>query len=322
VIFVARLTPRHRLQDTRAVPALGNQFIEIALGLALIFLVLSLVCSLVQELISTGLQWRAKFLERGLRQMLPPAATGAPTGNDVLDKVLDSPFVTEKLKSGRILGRHLRVPAYLPSSTFSRAVTGLLDDSLTVPEDIPQPAREKLEILAREAQGNVDRFRKGVEEWFDATMTRVSAWYKRRARIVLFFVGLVVAGITNANLINVTDRLWRDDAVRAAVVAQAQRVAQAEDLDTLKTNTKAAFENTGDVLASVKQFDLPLWWNDANGHPGDLALHPRPGQDSALGWALGILLTAAGLSFGASFWFNVLSRLAQLRGDQSAPARQ
>jgi hypothetical protein len=259
--------------------------------------------------------------------MLPPAggtaAAGAPAEGDVLRQVLDSPFVTEKLKSGRILGRKLKVPPYLPSSTFSRAVLGVMEEgSLTVPEDVPEPVREKLEILAREAQGDVGRFRKGVEEWFDATMTRVSAWYKRRARIVLFFVGLVVAGITNANLINVTDRLWRDDAVRAAVVAQAQRAAQAQDIGELTKDTKTAFESTGDVLASVKQFDLPLWWNDANGHPGDLAFDPKPGQHSLLGWAIGILLTAAGLSFGASFWFNVLSRLAQLRGDQSAPARQ
>jgi hypothetical protein len=41
-------------------------FVDIAIGLILMYLVLSLVCTTVNELIATGLKWRAKDLEKTL----------------------------------------------------------------------------------------------------------------------------------------------------------------------------------------------------------------------------------------------------------------
>jgi hypothetical protein len=42
--------------------------------------------------------------------------------------------------------------------------------------------------------------------------------------------------------------------------------------------------------------------------PGD----PR-GDDSTVGWLVGVLLTGLALSFGAPFWFDALSKLSRLR---------
>src|SRR5688572_23116196 len=137
----------------------SNQVIDVALGLTLIFLVLSLVCSLVQELMATALSWRARFLERGLANMLRDGDTtveqGSDGAKDFMDRVLESPFIGEKLNQNRILGRDLNVPAYLPSATFSRAVLEALGGSLNIPEGVPQPVRQKLETLALEADQDI-----------------------------------------------------------------------------------------------------------------------------------------------------------------------
>ena len=287
---------------------LGSHILGVALGLALIFLVLSLVCSLAQELLAVALSWRAKFLEKGLRNMLDREGVG------LTDSVLASPFVQEKLKPGRVLGNKLQVPAYLPSVSFARAVVERLHLPLELPQETPEPIRRKLEALAEEAGGDVNRFRTSLEEWFDANMDRVSAWYKRRARIVLFCVGVPVAALANADLTEVTTRLWSDDAVRVAVVAQAERVAQAQSPDELRAQTRKDIEASGDVLAGVKQLDLPLGWNDANGRLDKMSFSPKKGEESWFGWLVGILLTGFALSFGAPFWFNLLSRLARFRG--------
>jgi hypothetical protein len=140
---------------------------------------------------------------------------------------------------------------------------------------------------------------------------------------VLFIVGFVLAGFANADLVDVTNRLWRDDAVRAALVAQAERAAATPGgVGKLTEQTRKEYERTGDILGSIKQFNLPVWWNEANGRPSDLALAPKKGEESAAAWLLGVLLTAFALSFGAPFWFNVLSRLARFRGGGATASRE
>jgi hypothetical protein len=269
----------------------------------------------VQELLSVVLSWRARFLEKGLRTMFDREGAG------LTDSVLGSPFIEEIKKPDRVLGRTLNVPAYLPSSSFARAVVDRLKVPLDLPDDTPEPIRRKLETLARETGDDVNQYRRSLEEWFDASMRRVSSWSKRRARIVLFCVASPVAAFTNADLGDVTSRLWRDDAVRAAVVVHAERIAQAKSVGELRNETRTNVERTGDLLAGVKQLDLPLWRNDANGHLDKLSFSPGNGQESSFAWLAGVLLTSFALSFGAPFWFNLLSRLARIRGGGTAGAR-
>src|SRR5215210_6593741 len=130
-------------------PDVGGQLLDVALGLTFIFLALSLVCSLFQELIATAFSWRAEFLERGIRRMLcDPAEPTAHAGrarqglrslrtmfgggdDDDLDrafsdKLLNSPFIREKLSRNIVTKRHA-VPSYLSSRTFALA----LFDTLT-----------------------------------------------------------------------------------------------------------------------------------------------------------------------------------------------
>ena len=56
---------------------LGSDTLEIAIGLIFVYLVLSLICSAINELIEGLLNARAANLERGLRELLAdPAGTG------------------------------------------------------------------------------------------------------------------------------------------------------------------------------------------------------------------------------------------------------
>lgn len=305
---------------------IGGQLVDTALGLTFIFVALSLVCSFIQELISTALSWRSKFLERGLRSMLQHSAADGdeqsdPQGNLLTDKLMGSAFIQEKLSAkARRAGR--RVPSYLSSRTFALALldtiappqaggTGLLEKAgnglADVLPDPDHPVRRQIEVMLEDAGGNLDRFRRSVEGWYDDTMDRVSGWYKRRSQVVLAVIGIAVAGIANADTLELTGRLWKEDAVRASIVAQASQAVEdgsAEDLEQ-------QLEEHGSVLDGVKQLDLPIGWNDANGRPGDLDV--AGGGDSTVGWLFGVLLTGIALSFGAPFWFDALSKLSRLR---------
>ena len=297
-------------------PELGNQLLDLVLGLALIFLVLSLLCSLLQEILATSFSWRARFLERGIRSMLDGDDT---TAGPLSQAVTDSPFVREKLRKRRLLWPGLRVPAYLPSTTFARALIETARSGRW-PKELPDDVERKLSELMQEADGDLQKLKDSLQDWYDATMQRVSAWYKRRARIWLFIFGVIVAGVANADLVDVTERLWRDDAVRTAVARQADRVADAQSVDQIRQDIRAEIERTGDTLAGIKQFELPVGWNAANGEWSGLTLGSTgPGEESAWTWLLGILLTAAALSFGAPFWFDILSRATRVRGGRPPP---
>jgi hypothetical protein len=48
-----------------------QEVLEVAIGLAFVYLLLSLICMQVQEWLASAFRWRADNLEDGLREMLP-----------------------------------------------------------------------------------------------------------------------------------------------------------------------------------------------------------------------------------------------------------
>lgn len=322
-------------------PDIGGQLLDVALGLAFIFLALSLVCSLLQELVATAFSWRAEFLERGIRRMLcdpaePKAhADRARQGLQRLrtmffnredevdrafsDKLLESPSIREKL-SANVLTKRRAVPSYLSSRTFALALFDTLTrnqegadviakiDRALEGDAVPhEGVRRQLRLMLDDAERNLEKFHERVETWYDDTMERVSGWYRRRSQLVLFLIGFAVAVGFNADTFDVTNRLWTDQPVRAALVQQATEVAKVENLDALE----AELEKRGGKLEAVKQFKLPLGWDEDNGRLSDLGF--GAGKENLLGWLAGILVAAVALSFGASFWFDALNRLGRLR---------
>jgi hypothetical protein len=305
---------------------LSGQILDTAIGLTFIFVALSLVCSFIQELIASVFSWRSEFLERGLRSMLQRTPDSEDDGPDaagaaLADKVLGSAFIREKL-SAQARKRGRRVPSYLSSRTFGLALLDTIAPPATGGQNLlarartglaqllpdhEHPVRRQLEVLLDEAGADRDRFRRAVEGWYDDTMDRVSGWYKRRSQVVLVAIGIVVAGVANTDTVEVTTRLWKEDAVRAAIVAQASEAVEAGDSEDLERR----LEEHGSVVDGVRQLDLPIGWNEANGQLGDLDL--LGGDDSTIAWLAGVLLTGLALSFGAPFWFDALSKLARLR---------
>ena len=305
---------------------LSGQILDTAIGLTFIFVALSLVCSFIQELIATVFSWRSEFLERGLRSMLqrtPESDDDGPdtAGEGLTDKVLTSAFIREKL-SAQARKRGRRVPSYLSSRTFGLALLDTIAPPATGGQDLlarartglaqilpdhEHPVRRQLEVLIDDAEEDRDKFRRAVEGWYDDTMDRVSGWYKRRSQVVLVVIGILVAGFANTDTVEVTTRLWKEDAVRAAIVAQASEAVEAGDEEDLETR----LEEHGSLVDGVRQLDLPIGWNEANGQPEDLDV--VGGDDSMIAWLAGVLLTGLALSFGAPFWFDALGKLARLR---------
>jgi hypothetical protein len=118
-------------------------------------------------------------------------------------------------------------------------------------------------------------------------MERASGWYKRKVQVVLVVLAAVVAIGLNVNTVGVATALWNDEALRTTVAARASEQGTPED--------------AADAFDDISALDLPVGWG-ANAPDNVLSAIP--------GW----LVTIAGLHLGAPFWFDLLSRLARLRG--------
>ena len=322
----------------------GITALDVAIGLAFVYLLFSVLCSAIQEAIAGVLDLRARTLERGLKNLLEdnggPNENGAPRAVDASlgDASADCEPLFEKLISHGLIRtqyrdaawwngtRDRRGPSYIPSKTFALALLDIVErlSPATVEDGSPRtlvtrivhapvPAGTKHALLALAKDGGDDRerLRKRVEEWFDAGMDRVSGWYKRMAQIIICVLALAVTVVFNVNSIAIADRLVRDDVVRAAVVADA-------------TKTKPPGQSLGPALKRIettRELGLPIGFNKQDGGP--LKMLKEDFLKTTGGW----LITVVMLSLGAPFWFGALGRLVALRsagvkpGTKPEPAR-
>jgi hypothetical protein len=175
--------------------------------------VLALVCSAVNEAISTARRWRAQFLREGIANLLDPddPAVGAEHA-----KVLYAhPVVNGLIRPNTPRGKR-RPPSYLPARVFA---TALLDfdrkgAERSVKESIdavPSPqTRAALQALWADSNGRQDVFRHAVEVWYDDAMERVSGWYRRRMHLLMWVIAGVIVLALNVDTIRIADHLWKD----------------------------------------------------------------------------------------------------------------
>jgi hypothetical protein len=253
------------------------------------------------------------------------SAAGALPGQ--LVQLLEHPLV--RAQASTVGRRVARAPSYLTSRTF---VTALLDTFVpdvhgrtTVDEiladiearNLPEPLNGSLLAVVRAAGTDVAAVRTGLEEWYDATMERVSGAYKRWAKRWLLVISAVFVVALHVDALAMASTLYTDPTVRAAVVA----VEQASDCggDATAACAQAA---RSDLTQAGLPFGPP---------PGCTASSPvrclfgrADGGAVTFGGAIvtviGLALSVLAATFGAPFWFQLLTRAASLRNTGGRPA--
>lgn len=337
-----------------------NAAVEVAIALMLMYLMLSLLCTVINEFIAAKMQLRAKSLESALKQLLDDKSLREKfyghglivTSLRTTENGLQSTWDGVKALKGKVISgmggqkaapesptceKH---PSYLSGRSVALALLGSLDTGKTVP-GIPEikEAVEKLQagkirdsLLSSltEAGNDIDKLRASIATWFDDSMDRLSGAYKRKLKWVSMVVGLFVAISFNADTINVAKTLWTDRESRSAAVAVAAKLVDQETLPSAQeadgtTKLQAAIKNTQETLRP-----LPIGWRC--GQKSEKTTSP-PAKEQAekdsldrmpiaptqiLGW----LLTAAALTLGAPFWFDLLQKFVNLRAAGTKPKRE
>jgi hypothetical protein len=89
-------------------------------------------------------------------------------------------------------------------------------------QNFPYPkARNALLPLIDAAGNDAVKARQNIEDWYNASMDRVSGWYKRRAHKFILLFGFIIAVLVNADSMALVRALNSDKSLREVVVAQA-----------------------------------------------------------------------------------------------------
>lgn len=294
----------------------NNAALDIAIGLVLMFLVLSLLGTVVNEFISTAISLRARTLKGALQTLLDdPRLHAAFYNNGLIDGA--------KQAAGD--------PSYLNGQTFALAVLGSLSPDTPLPgfdeikkaiNDLKVDSNIRDALLAQvgKADGDTTRLRNEIANYFDSTMDRVSGVYKRYLKWISLAVGFVIVIALNADSIKVGTALWKDTSLRAQIAANAQTFVTAGIPDTsVKSISPTALGQQLTTLENnIRPLPIGLTARSFDNMTKDFIF-----SAAGLWWFItklaGLIITAFAISLGAPFWFDMLSKFMNVRGTGARP---
>ncbi len=312
----------------------GSDVLDIVIGMVFIFLLLSLICSALNEFIETLVKNRARDLERGIRELI-----GDPKDTtNFVDEIYNHGLVNSLFKGKYSPTRKSNLPSYIPSANFAMAVIDLIENPPTAGIKLPDNVKTAYDIFKRQAAGDAAKLQASLEDWYDTGMDRVSGWYKRRAQWILVILGFAVAVAVNADAILIAQTLSNDATLRKGLVAMAQAKANqppssvpavtqpatqpangAGGTSLPATATSPSLGSNVDQIqqyvGQLNQIGVPFGWHpSAAAQREGLVKHafrvaPHEVKRHGIGW----LLTALAISMGAPFWFDLLDKIISVR---------
>lgn len=293
----------------------NSETLEVGIGMAFLFLLMSLICTGIKEWIEGVLKWRAMDLERALRTLLDDNSGRLSAyffSHPLITSLYQGTYDPDRLKKSWLQsllngvdGMHMplrarrNLPSYIPADQFAKALIDIigrgpatLDSEHTSPGALTlDQLRERAAALTSpslrravlsaidHADGTLKQATENVQDWFDSAMDRASGWYKRRTQTVLFALGIVAAIALNVDALYIMGRLTADKTLREAVVNAA---AKAEEPATL--GASGASGANGLLVAKkarqeLSDMGMPVGWLDDKRYYFTL----RPVQSCATG---------------------------------------
>jgi len=324
----------------------GFPLLDVMIGLVFVYALLALVCTAANEIYAGLKDRRENHLYEGISNLLgeivkdgslrlkvaynqpaDPSKAPEPVKSGIVDAFYDHPLIKSLNEKGTR-------PSYIPDTIFARVI---LDMFAPPPEDAASEdkfktfvagvknklrkdsdLRRTLLIIAEDAGGDLTKLQAGLVNWFNAAMTRVTAWYKNQTQSSAILFSLVICLFMNADTIQIVKDLYSSPSKRSVIVTQAEQASKSFAANTSGQTSKTASKQDAnqaldDSLTKLKATGLTFGWEgyclcSKNFDFGQLFLK-----------FLGILFTAIAVSLGAPFWFDMLSKLINIRAVGKSP---
>jgi hypothetical protein len=326
-----------------------DAILEVAIGLVMMWLILSVATMETQNWLGKILNTRAKHLEQSILDMFKGE-------QGLVDLFYNHPAIKELGKKDK--KGNFKKPSYIPEEVFAQVAMELLmnvskqsasaaaegisldsiADGVQQVVDLNPELKDLMDHLfpgmgqggavssgVEDVQAKIKEYQKNVETWFDHSMDKASVWYRENAKSFAFTIGLILSLAFNIDTIHITDRLWREPTVRQALVAQADTY-QLEEGTANITEVPGYFDSLAMPIGwTTVPADEPALCNHFITANGQFAIRSGsecrilvnvPQASDYMGWIiklLGFLISAVAARQGAPFWFDLLRKLVSLR---------
>jgi hypothetical protein len=334
--------------------------LDIAIGLMVIFLLFSIAVTGLGEWSAQIFSRRGQFLRLGLRRLINDEAVYRRVlhhpliGSLYRDRAAQGkpPSYVEPANFALALAQVLlsRGQQALPGEGAAGPLSiKALRDALRSPALIGSPVSTALSPILDRAGDDLEAALKGIEAWFGSAMDRVGGWYKAHTQKVLFAIGFALAVACNVDVIEIYSKLNESAALRAALVNVAQSVTESGKIGDVDVKSVGQQPLTEDQRKSLQSAIATFQANGGQTLPvgyACLSVAVKPdGAASAqarnpfeacwhelsamsdrspaqwilklIGWAL----TALAGTLGAPYWFQLLSKVFNIRGSGNKPPK-
>lgn len=202
----------------------------------------------------------------------------------------------------------------------------------SISENLPDSVKESIASLAKkiddkgsENEEQLRQLEKEIELWFDRSMQRASGVYKRNAKGVAILIGFLIAVGANADTLYIINSLSSNSVLRSTVSLSAERLVDSSFPTTMPASTPTNAEGqTTEVMElnqvktqirdALQDVSLPIGWNKYN-------LQGQSKQELQIGQVqlpfihrvLGWFISGVAISMGSSFWFDLLSKVINIK---------
>ena len=232
---------------------------DIVIGLVFVYLLYSLLATILAELIASWFGIKARMLRQAIERMLNDRYY-EDTGRNWYQKLFHplAIFVLYEFKEFKtsMAGQFYRQPSikylakektnskglfnskkpsYLRPDNFSETLIQMLKSRGAGATDeqkigfslrfnslqIQPNSLKQIRNLFADAGGNPDKFKEKLNQWYNEMMERLSGWFKRKIQFFLFIIGLAMAIAFNVDSIAIAKKLAKDKNAREQLVQMA-----------------------------------------------------------------------------------------------------
>ncbi|UKT65391.1 hypothetical protein [Pedobacter mucosus] len=323
----------------------GSNTIEIALGLIVVFILLSIICTAIREGIEAFFKTRAAYLEQGIRELLNdfdgegitkslyehPLISGLFNGSyqstaksqlqqNTVDKSGNASLVKNDFnrKSPDLLAKGNNLPSYIPSKNFARALMDLAVQG----KDLNSSNQNSLSNVI-----SIENIRNNIALLESPPVQRVLLNAIDMAQGNLLEAEANIENWYNSSMDRVSG--WYKRSTQWVIFWIGLSVAVALNINVLTiidylskndTARKVIVEQAGqfaknstatnmsyiDAQTQLKGLNLPIGWSNENA-VGDGIWYNFFGP--VLGW----LIAGVAATLGAPYWFDVLNKVMVIR---------
>jgi hypothetical protein len=267
----------------------GLQFLDLIIGLAFIYFLLSIVCLSLQELKANLFNERSKNLEKWIKDTFNDKANNSRLGDKIWKNVMID-GLTQSNRSVSYIPKEIFVSVLLDEiyygsddSNQGRNKDSIIENDeqvlerLKSPYDfhslsdaiehplvgLPKPFQRVVRQVYSESHENLETFRMRLERWFLMAMERNSGTYKKHAqRWTLGFAIAVTIGI-NVDSIKLASHFYDNPGEAKRIADRAELYLQSNNSNSAQLDEKELKKTVEAIQADIKRLDglkLPLGW--------------------------------------------------------------